>query len=162
MVLLDTTPPYGVTATARTSTPAPIALLPSLARLGIGRLLPTSFWSTLPQAAADQVAAFSTSPRGARNTAAEAGTMPALLTQAQALSTLGSAPLVVVTAAEHVAVPDWAAAHNRMAGLSTNSSHREADASHGGLMEDERGADTSAHAINDVVQAVRTGTLPTG
>ena len=62
-----------------------------------------------------------------------------------------------------VAVPDWAAAHSRMAGLSTNSSHRKADASHGGLMEDERGADISAHAINDVVQAVRTGTaLPTG
>ena len=163
MVLLDTTPPYGVTATAHTGTPGPLALLPSLARLGIGRLLPTSFWSTLPQPAAGQVTAFSTSPRGARNTAAESGTMPALLSQAQALSTLGSAPLVVLTAAEHVAVPDWAAAHNRMAALSTNSSHREADASHGGLMEDEHGATTSAHAINDVVRAERTGTrLPKG
>jgi pimeloyl-ACP methyl ester carboxylesterase len=162
MVLLDTTPPYGVTATAHTGTPGPVALLPSLARLGIGRLLPTSFWSTLPQPSAGQVAAFSTSPRGARNSAAEAGTMPALFIQAQALSTLGSAPLVVVTAAEHVAVPDWAAAHSRMAGLSTNSIHREADASHGGLMDDERGADTSAQAIDDVVQAIRTGTaLPT-
>jgi hypothetical protein len=135
-----------------------VALLPSLARLGIGRLLPASFWSSLPEPAAGQVVAFSTSPRGARNTAAESGTMPALLTQAQALSTLDSAPLVVVTAAEHVAVPDWVAAHNRMAALSTNSSHREADASHAGLMQDERGAATSAHAVTDVVQAVRTGT----
>ncbi|MGY1620284.1 alpha/beta hydrolase [Geodermatophilus sp. SYSU D00691] len=161
MVLLDTTPPYGVRATAGTSTPGPVALLPSLARLGIGRLLPASFWSSLPEPAAGQVVAFSTSPRGARNTAAESGTMPELLTQAQALSTVGNAPVVVVTAAEHVAVADWAAAHNRMAELSTNSSHRQADASHAGLMEDERGAATSAIAINDVVQAVRTGTLPT-
>jgi pimeloyl-ACP methyl ester carboxylesterase len=162
MVLLDTTPPYGVTATGHPSAPGPIALLPSLARLGIGRLLPTSFWSSLPEPAAGQVTAFSTSPRGARNTAAESGTMPALLAQAQALSTLGSAPLVVVTAAEHASVSDWAAAHKRMAALSTDSSQRRADASHSGLMQDERGAGTSARAIDDVVQAVRTGTLPTG
>jgi hypothetical protein len=29
-------------------------------------------------------------------------------------------------------------------------------------MEDEGGAATSARAVDDVVQAVRTGTLPTG
>jgi pimeloyl-ACP methyl ester carboxylesterase len=157
MVLLDTTPPYGVTATDHSSTPGPIALLPSLARLGIGRLLPTSFWSALPEPAASQVEAFSTSPRGARNTAAESGTMPALLSQAQELSTLGSAPLVVLTAAEHVAVPEWAAAHDRMAGLSTNGSHRDAEATHAGLLDQEHGAQLSARAIDDVVQAARSG-----
>jgi hypothetical protein len=49
-----------------------------------------------------------------------------------------------------------------MAALSTDSSQRRADASHSGLMQDEHGAGTSARAIDDVVQAVRTGTLPTG
>jgi hypothetical protein len=77
--------------------------------------------------------------------------------QAQALSTLGSTPLVVLTAAEHVADPARAAAHARMAELSTNSSHREADATHAGLMDEERGAATSVRAVDDVVQAVRSG-----
>jgi len=163
MVLLDTTPPYEVTATNHSSTPGPVALLPSLARLGIGRLLPTSFWSALPEPAASQVEAFSTSPRGARNTAAESGTMPALLSQAQALSTLDSAPLVVLTAAEHVAVPEWATAHDRMAALSTNSSHRHADATHAGLLDQSHGAQLSARAIDDVVQATRSASaLPSG
>jgi pimeloyl-ACP methyl ester carboxylesterase len=157
MVLLDTTPPYGVSTAAHSSTPGPVALLPSLARLGIGRLLPTSFWSALPEPAASQIEAFSTSPRGARNTAAESGTMPALLSQAQALSTVGSAPLVVLTAAEHVAVPEWATAHERMAALSTNSSHRPTDASHAGLLDQSHGAQLSAGAIADVVIAARTG-----
>jgi hypothetical protein len=65
---------------------------------------------------------------------------------------------VVLTAAEHVADPEWAAAHNRMAGLSTNSSHRAADATHGGLLDEEGGAEISAAAIAAVVHAARTGT----
>ena len=44
-----------------------------------------------------------------------------------------------------------------MAALSTNSSHRIADATHAALLDEERGAAHSAHAIDDVVQAVRTG-----
>ncbi|MGY1606244.1 alpha/beta fold hydrolase [Geodermatophilus sp. SYSU D00700] len=162
MVLLDTTPPYRTTAggTAHAGPPGAVAVLPSLARLGIGRLLPTSVWSALPEPAAGQYAAFASSPRGWRNTVDETATLPALLTQAQALSTLGSTPLVVVTAAEHVTDPDWADAHSQMAGLSTSSSHREAGASHGGLLDEEHGADLSAHAVTDVVQAVRTGRWP--
>ena len=153
MVLLDTTPPYGATAdgVAHAGPPSAVAVLPSLARLGIGRLLPTSFWSALPEPAASQVRALGASPRGWRNTAAEYATLPALLTQAQSLSTLGGKPLVVLTATEHVTDPTWAAAHNRMAALSTNSSHRAADASHTGPLDEEHGADLSASAIDDVV-----------
>jgi hypothetical protein len=44
-----------------------------------------------------------------------------------------------------------------MTALSTNSSHRAADASHTGLLDEQHGADLSASAIDDVVQAVRTG-----
>jgi pimeloyl-ACP methyl ester carboxylesterase len=159
MVLLDATSPYRTAAgTTHAGPPGPVALLPSLARLGVGRLLPTSFWSGLPEPAASQHKAFASSPRAWSNTVAETGTMPALLSQAQGLSTLGSTPLVVLTAAEHVTDPVWADAHNRMAELSTNSSQRPADASHGGLLDEEGGAADSVDAIDDVVQAVRTGT----
>ena len=159
MVLLDATSPYRTAAgTMHAGPPGPVALLPSLARLGVGRLLPTSTWSALPEPAASRYEAFASSPRGWSNTVDESATMPALLSQAQALSTLGSTPLVVLTAAGHEADAVWIAAQDRMAALSTNSSHRHADATHAGLLDEERGAQQSAHAIDDVVRAARTGT----
>ena len=83
--------------------------------------------------------------------------MPALLTQARALTTLGDTPLVVVTADRHESDASWLSAQDRMASLSTNSSHRFADASHAGLLDDGDGAQQSATAIADVVHAARTG-----
>ncbi|SHN88690.1 alpha/beta hydrolase fold [Geodermatophilus obscurus] len=159
MVLLDATNPYRATAgdVAHAGSPGPVALLPSLTRLGVGRLLPTSFWSALPEPAASQYEAFAASPRGWRNTVDDTATMPALLSQAQGLSTLGSTPLVVLTAAGPHADQVWADAQNRMAALSTNSSHRQTDAPHAGLLDEEDGAAVSVQAIDDTVQAVRTG-----
>jgi pimeloyl-ACP methyl ester carboxylesterase len=159
MVLLDATTPYRTAAgTTHAGPPGPVALLPSVARLGVGRLLPNSTWSALPEPAASRYGSFASSPRRWQNTVDEAATMPALLTQARELSTLGSSPLVVLTAAGHDADPIWADAQNRMAALSTNSSHRQADASHAGLLDEASGAQESAHAIDDVVLAARTGT----
>ena len=84
--------------------------------------------------------------------------MPALFSQTQALTTLGSTPLVVLTASESVqTINGWTAAQDRMAALSTNSSHLAADSTHVGLLSDEQGAGMSADAIDDVVQAVITG-----
>jgi pimeloyl-ACP methyl ester carboxylesterase len=159
MVLLDATDPYrsASTGSAHAGPPSAIAVLPSLARLGIGRLLPTSLWSALPEPAAEQVRAFTASPRGWRNTRDETATMSALLDQARALTALGSTPLVVLTAAGHDRDPSWLAAQDRMAALSTNTSHRVADATHAGLLEEEQGAEQSARAIDDVVLAARTG-----
>jgi pimeloyl-ACP methyl ester carboxylesterase len=159
MVLLDATSPYRTAAgTIHAGPPGPIALLPSLARLGLGRLLPTSFWSALPEPAASRYGAFATSPRRWGNTVDEAATMPALLSQARELSTVGGTPLVVLTAAGHESDAVWNAAQDRMAALSTNSSHRTADAGHAGLLDEASGAQQSTSAIDDVVQAVRTGT----
>ena len=135
--------------------PAPIPLLPTLTRLGVGRLLPTSFWSALPGPAASQFKAFAASPRGWRNTVDETATMPALLSQAQELATLGSTPLVVLTAGGHDQV--GAEAQDRMAELSTNSSHRRTAASHAGLLDEEEGSAVSVQAIEDTVRAVRAG-----
>ena len=44
-----------------------------------------------------------------------------------------------------------------MAALSTNHSHRTADATHAGLLDEEQGAEASALAIDAAVQAARTG-----
>ena len=60
--------------------PRAVAVPPGPARLGIGRLLPTSFWSALPEPAAGQVQTFSASPRGRRNVRDETPTMAALST----------------------------------------------------------------------------------
>jgi pimeloyl-ACP methyl ester carboxylesterase len=159
MVLLDATSPYQTAAgTTHAGPPGPVAVVPSLARLGVGRLFPTSFWSALPEPAASRYTAFATSPRSWRTTVDETATIPALLSQAQELSTLGRRPLVVLSAAGLDADPARADAHDRMTGLSTNSSHRAVDASHGGLLDEEGGAADSVHAIEDVVRTVRTGT----
>jgi pimeloyl-ACP methyl ester carboxylesterase len=164
MVLLDATSPYRTAAgTTHTGPPGPIGLLPSVARLGVGRVLPPSFWSALPEPAASRYAAVASSPRRWSNTVDETATMPALLSQAQELSTLGSAPLVVLSAAGLDADPVRADAHERMAALSANSSHRQSDATHAGLLDEEGGSGVSVRAIDDVVQAVRTGgTLAAG
>jgi len=158
MVLLDATDPYRASTSADAAPPSAIAVLPSLTRLGVGRLLPTAFWSALPEPAAGQVQAFNSSPRGWRNIRDEYATLPALLDQAQALTTLGNTPLLVLTAAGHEADPAWLAAQDRMATLSASSVHRFADATHAGLLDEERGAATSVEAIDDVVRAVRAGT----
>jgi pimeloyl-ACP methyl ester carboxylesterase len=159
MVLLDATSPYRTAAgTTHAGPPGPIALLPSVARLGVGRLIPTSVWSALPEPAASQYAAIAGSPRRWANTVDEAATMPALFSQARELTTFGSGPLVVLTAAGHEADPVWTDAQNRMAALSTDSSHRQSDATHAGLLDEATGAHQAAHAIDDVVRAARTGT----
>ena len=84
--------------------------------------------------------------------------MGALFSQAQALTTLGGTPLVVLTASGSMQQTDgWSAVQDRMAALSTSSSHRVAESTHEGLLSEERGAGSSIRAIDDVVQAVRTG-----
>ncbi len=153
MVLLDATDPHRVGG----GPPSALAVGPSLARLGVGRLLPTSYWSALPEPAAGQVRAFNASPRGWRNVRDEIATLPALLTQARALTTLGATPLVVLTATGHGSDPAWLAGQERMATLSTNSAHRHAEAVHAALLDEERGAADSVEAVEDVVRAVRAG-----
>ncbi|MGY1705257.1 alpha/beta fold hydrolase [Geodermatophilus sp. SYSU D00697] len=160
VVLLDPSDPYRSSAghgSVEAGAPAEIALLPSLARLGLGRLLPTSAWSRLPEPAAGQVQAFAAGPRGWRNQRDEYAAMPALFAQARSLSHLGSTPLVVLTTTGSPHAPGFTAAHDRMAALSRSSSHRFVDATHVGLLDEAEGARISVGAIEDVVRAVRTG-----
>jgi pimeloyl-ACP methyl ester carboxylesterase len=133
------------------------ALAPSVARLGVTRLLPAAS-SGLPAQEAAQVRNFATSPRGLRGIRDELSVYPVVFAQAGALTGLAGRPLVVVTAGEtEQGTAGWAAAQDRLAALSGTSSHRRADTSHVGLLDDPRGAAVSARAITDVVHSVRTG-----
>ena len=161
MVLLDSSSPYQLTAIPSFAgqyavTRRALALLPSLSRLGLGRLAPGN--AALPRPAADQVAMFSASTRGLRNVRDEQSVLLDVFAQARALTTLDGKPLVVLTASENLdEMPGWGAAQDRLAGLSTNTSHRHATATHVGLLEDPHDAATTVGAVADVIDAVRTG-----
>ena len=161
LVLLDSSSPRQVTdvpsfageyAVMRRS----VALLPSLGRLGLGRLMGAVTGSHLPTSAADRVAAVTSTAHAARNLRDEQSVVLDVFRQARALTTFPH-PLAVLTASESLENPGWAAAQERFERLSTDHTHRVVDASHTGLLEDERPAVESARAINEVVVAVRTG-----
>ena len=134
------------------------AVLPSLSRLGVGRLMYGSAYSDLPARVRDEERGFMATPRGARSVRDEFSEIRTAMTQARALTTLGAKPLVVLTA-EKDAEGGWTAAQNELAALSTNSIHHFLpNASHSMLTEDEDTAAQSSRAINEVVNAVRTKT----
>jgi pimeloyl-ACP methyl ester carboxylesterase len=163
MVLLDSMSPYQFTslpdfATEYSMMRRMVAVLPSLARLGVAQVLPSSVYSSLPEPAASQVRAFATSPRLMRNMRDEQSVYPDVFEQAQALTSLGGKPLVVVTATESLQkIKGWSDAQGQLATLSTNSRHRVVDATHEGLVDDEASFGPSAQAIADVVQSIRAG-----
>jgi hypothetical protein len=137
-----------------------VALLPSLSRLGLGRLVPASATSRLPRPAADDVRWFATSPQGLRNQRDELAALPALFREARELTSLGDRPLVVVTAQRHEEA-GWTTAQDALAALSTESRHRYAAVDHGGVLDQALGASVAVRAIEDVVDAVRNGsTMP--
>jgi hypothetical protein len=70
---------------------------------------------------------------------------------------LGDRPLVVVTATRD-ALAGWLPLQDRMARLSTNSSHRLVPYTHDALVTDRTAAEASTQAIRDVVHAARFAT----
>ena len=165
MVLLDSSSPRQLTDIP--SYPPQYALmrrgysvLPVLARLGAGGLVAAG--AGYPADVADRLHAMTSTPRAARNARDEITTVPTLFEQAQALTTLGDLPLVVLTASESVDKTDgWAAAQDQIAELSTNASHREVDSSHQGMVDDDVASAESARGIEQVVLAIRDG-VPAG
>ena len=134
------------------------SVLPTLARLGVGRLLPSLVTSDVPGAAGKQAARFAATPRDARTARDEVSTYRRTFAQAQALTTLGSTPLVVLTASENQAdTAGWARAQQQLAALSSNADHRDVTSSHLGLLDDPTASAASVTAIADVVRAVRSG-----
>ena len=93
-------------------------------------------------------------PQPARRTCQLADIAPA----GPFVSRLRPPPLVVVTAARD-AQAGWLSLQERMATLSTNSSHRVVPYTHDALITDHTAAQTSSQAILGVVHAVRFGSI---
>ena len=149
MVLLDSQPDDAFTALpnypgfyANFRTVA--TLSPSLARIGLlGPLLGLSADESTVAAA-----------RGGRD---EFISLPMVLRQSAALTSIGNRPLIVVTAAAE-SDPGWVAAQERLPRLSTASVHRVlAAATHNSLISGVD-AGASSQAILDVLASVRAGT----
>src|SRR4051812_6754048 len=130
------------------------ALLPSLARVGVGRALYHAGFDTWPATARDMQRFTYSSARAARSLRDEFAELPTSLAQARAFQNLGDRPLVVVTAAQD-AEAGWLPLQDKMATLSTNSSHRVVPYTHDALVADQIAAQTSISAIRDVVRALR-------
>jgi pimeloyl-ACP methyl ester carboxylesterase len=129
-------------------------LLPSMARLGVARLvLALMPAGSLPANTWEIQRMHGSSPRLYRSMADEFAELPASLQQARSFQTLGDRPLVVVTATVG-AQAGWLPLQDELAMLSTNSSHRAAPYEHEALVMDEAGARVSVEAIKDVIQAV--------
>jgi pimeloyl-ACP methyl ester carboxylesterase len=134
------------------------AVMPPLARLGIGRLVYDRQFDDLPQPQRAQERAFLSNPRHNRSVRDEFSEIRTAMGQAATLPTLGDLPLAVVTAGRGAA-PEWPAMQDDLASLSSNSVHRALpDATHPMVVEDRHTARLSSRAILDVVDAVRTAT----
>jgi hypothetical protein len=140
--------------------------MPSLARLGVGRLFYGTAYGDLPPKARDEERAFLSTPRDNRSLRDEFAELRIAMAQAQPLTSLHraglrGAPLIVVTA-QKVAQGGWSALQDDLATLSANVDHRYLpDATHAMLTENKATAATSSQAIRDVVNAVRAGTALT-
>ncbi|WP_406829897.1 alpha/beta hydrolase [Pedococcus sp. KACC 23699] len=162
VVLLDSASPHQVQAVSTFDGEYQVmrrvlAAAPTLFRFGIGHVLATLGTPDLPGNAGQQAATFADSPRGWTAERAEQRSLPTTFVQAQALTSLGHRPLVVLTAKANVdAKPGWGTAQNQLAALSTNSRHTVADMDHVGFLHDPAGAALSVTAIHDVVTAART------
>jgi pimeloyl-ACP methyl ester carboxylesterase len=133
------------------------AVFPSLARLGVARLVNHSSFAGLPPRARSEERALWSTARQARSQHDEWAEAPAAMRQARSLRTLGARPLIVVTAVRG-AQDGWMPLQNDLAALSTNSVHRVLpNAAHESLVQDRGDAAQSSRAIHDVVEAVRSG-----
>jgi pimeloyl-ACP methyl ester carboxylesterase len=119
-------------------------LSPSLARIGLlAPLLGLSADQSTPAAA-----------RGGRD---EILALPAALEQAQALTSLGDRPLLVVSAGSGQQA-GWLEAQDELPHLSTNSAHRVLEAATHTSIVSGADAPASTQAILDVVASIQSGT----
>jgi pimeloyl-ACP methyl ester carboxylesterase len=134
------------------------AVMPSLSRLGAGRVFYDTQYADLPSPQREQERAFLSSPRHNRSVRDEFAMIRTAMDQAAALRTLGDTPLAVVTA-EREAKADWSAMQDDLLALSTDSVQLLLpDAAHATVVQDEGAAHQSSRVILDLVSAVRTNT----
>ena len=131
------------------------AVLPSLARLGLLRLLNSG--GTLPADAQQAANEFASSPRELRADRVEFAQLPTVFERTKALKSLNGKPLYVLTA-DLGNQRGWLPAQRKLAQLSTNSLQQTATgATHAALLADKGFASVTSGAIGAVVRAARTG-----
>jgi pimeloyl-ACP methyl ester carboxylesterase len=165
MVLIDSTNPATTADPAKAkaydagsydaATDRVAALGALAARIGVVRLIGSFTYGDLPPQARDEVRTKTAAADYASGWIDEFVQANASGAEAAMLTDFGDKPLVVLTAgAATDATHD--AAQNKLATLSTDSSHRVVEgASHPGLIYDERYAKATTQAILDVVSSVR-------
>ena len=132
------------------------ALLPVAARTAMGKMELRSGFGSLPPRARDAARAFNSSPRQLTASQVEFLQLPTVFNEAKAVRSLHGKPLAVLTATVGE-MRGWSAAQNKLAQLSTNSTHRAvAGATHEALLEDATFARTTSRAIVEVVHHART------
>lgn len=132
------------------------ALLPSIARIGVARLIYHADFGNLPAHVRDMQRATHSSARSARSLRDEFAELPKSLDQAHSAGNLGDKPLIVVTAVRD-AQPGWLPLQHELVKLSKNSVQRVLpNATHTSIIEGEDSA-RSSQAIQDVVAAVCVG-----
>ena len=163
VVLLDAQSPHATPLRpAAQSSENPIGtlsgMLPAFARVGFARLVLSAGSSDLPSEAEARRHADEVTPQGVSSFGDEFARLDGILDAAGALPNLGGRPLVVVTAAAEP-LDGWLAQQDRLATLSTNTSHRVfPDLTHVSLIESETGATAASEAIVAVLTSVRSGT----
>ena len=161
LVLLDSTAPIpGPALPTRTESYSVLgrvsAVFSAVAHLGAGRLIAQASYGSLPPHFRGEARANASTARYLRSFIEEFVEANTSVQQAASLTNLDGKPLVVVTADTGNAA-GWEQAQDRMATLSTNSSHRVAKATtHESLLYDEADSAAASQAIHDVVAAVRT------
>jgi pimeloyl-ACP methyl ester carboxylesterase len=163
MVLVDSTEPGSATSPATSPDSEGSydimgrvsALLSSLARLGVGRVIANLDYGSLPPQARDEARASFASASHLQSTFDEYIQGSASRDQAASLRDFGDKPLIVLTAGSgHDA--GWFAAQDDLATLSTNSAHRVVDgATHTDLILERDAAAATSRAIRDVVSSIR-------
>lgn len=165
MVLLDSTMPKPAESPAKPKVPGSYdvmshlsALVATTAQVGLTRLYAPVEAGTLPPRSSDEIRASIARPDTLKSTIDEYVQANTAMQQAAQLTDFGSKPLVVLAAGEGGA-PDWFAKQERLAALSTNSTHHAiTGAVHEDLVAKQADAAQSTKAILDVVSAVRNKT----
>jgi pimeloyl-ACP methyl ester carboxylesterase len=161
LVLLDSTVPKpGPALPTRTESYDVLgrisAVFSATAHLGAGRLIAQASYSSLPPHSRGEARANASTASYLRSSIEEFVAANTSMQQAASLTNLDGKPLVVVTADTGNAA-GWEQAQDRMAALSTNSSHRVAkDTTHETLLYDETDSAQASRAIHDVIESVRT------
>jgi pimeloyl-ACP methyl ester carboxylesterase len=162
LVLLDSTAPKpGPALPTRTESYDVLgrvsAVFSAVAHLGAVRLIAQGSYDSLPPDFRGEARANASTAPYLASWIEEFVAANTSMQQAAALTNLDDKPLVVLTA-DTGNTAGWEQAQDKMATLSTNSSHRVAkDTTHASLLHDETDSAQASQAIRDVVRSVRTG-----